>query len=387
MGEINLQRSVACPICRTNAGPVTLREGEYSGRQCACGVIYIDPLPAHPVDATLIVAEPAVAAQIIEPKHGVAPTRPRPQLKSLGSLISFGGSMVAGMSILCVSALLILSIYGQSKLSAKENGITLHYTSGGSAASIVAAGFNLADVQYVGQLNALPPGMKGLIWLDEKSGATPGFIAKVKPFIGNPKLFGFRLCDEPDITGKYHSPAVSPTALKAEADWIKANVPGAVTFIMLMDMGSFEAPNFMNTFNSANTGIDLFGIDPYPVRGKAFDLNYIDRTVKAAVAAGIPIEQDRACVPSLRRWQLDDLYRRDSDVYKLPTPDQANQMFARWATYSPDPVFDFAYAWGSQNGDTKLGSTSPEALSLRAAFKAHNTAQPAPSPAPSPQDL
>ncbi|TIT26675.1 MAG: class I SAM-dependent methyltransferase, partial [Mesorhizobium sp.] len=49
----NLQRSGACPICRTNAGPVALREGEYSGRQCVCGVIYIDPLPAHPVDAPI----------------------------------------------------------------------------------------------------------------------------------------------------------------------------------------------------------------------------------------------------------------------------------------------------------------------------------------------
>ncbi|AZO66647.1 MAG: methyltransferase domain-containing protein [Mesorhizobium sp.] len=49
----NLQRSGACPICRTNAGPVALREGEYSGRQCVCGVIYIDPLPAHPVDASI----------------------------------------------------------------------------------------------------------------------------------------------------------------------------------------------------------------------------------------------------------------------------------------------------------------------------------------------
>ncbi len=279
------------------------------------------------------------------------------------------------MSDLCVSALLIILIYGQSTLSAEEHDKTLHYTSGGSGAAIVTAGFNLADVQYVEQLNALPAGMKGLIWLDESGGVTPRFIAKVKPFIGNPRLFGFRLCDEPDITGKYHPPAVSPAALKAEAEWIKANVPGAVTFITLMDMGSFEAPGFMNTFNPANTGIDFFGLDPYPVRGKAFDLDFIDRTVEAAVAAGIPIDR---IVPVFQafgggKWKTHT--GASMDVYELPTPDQANQIFARWAAYSPNPVFDFAYAWGSQNGDTKLGSTSPEALSLRAAFKAHNTAQ------------
>jgi hypothetical protein len=324
--------------------------------------------------ARLIATEPAAAAQKIEPKHGAAPTRSRPLLECLSFLISFSGSMISRISILCVSALLILLI-DQPKLSAEENGITLHYTSGGSAAAIAAAGFNLADVQYVEQLNALPPGMKGLIWLDEASGVTPRFIAKVKPFIGNPKLFGFRLCDEPDITGKYHSPAVSPAALKAEADWIRANVPGAVTFVTLMDMGSFEAPHFMNTFNPANTGIDFFGLDPYPVRGKVFDLDFIDRTVEAAVAAGIPLNKIVPVFQAFGGGNWRTYTGGVRDVYKLPTPDQANQIFARWATYAPNPVFDFAYAWGSQNGDTKLGSSSPEALSLRATFKAHNTAR------------
>lgn len=308
-------------------------------------------------------AGPTYAAPSIEPKRGGAPARSRP----------FSGSMIAGMSILFVA--LLIPLIGQPNPSAEENGITLHYTSGGSGAAIAAAGFNLADVQSVQQLNALPPGMKGLIWLNEAGGVTPRFIAKVKPFIGNPKLFGFRLCDEPDITGKYHSPAVKPADLKAEADWIRANVPGAVTFITLMDMGSSEAPAFMNTFNPANTGIDFFGLDPYPVRGTIFDLDFIDRTVEAAVAAGIPLNKIVPVFQAFGGGGWTTYSGGVRDVYKLPTPDQANQIFARWATYAPNPVFDFAYAWGSQNGDTKLGSTKPEALSLRAAFKAHNTEQ------------
>jgi hypothetical protein len=324
--------------------------------------------------ATRIVSEPVAAAQIIEPQPGAALTRSRPPPKSLAPY--FHGARIAGMRKLWVSALLIILIDGQSALSAEEGGKTLHYTSGGSGAAIAAAGFNLADVQSVEQLNALPRGMKGLIWLDESGGVTPRFIAKVKPFIGNPKLFGFRLCDEPDITGKYHPPAVSPAALRAEADWIRVNVPGAVTFITLMDMGPFEAPSFMNTFNPDNTGIDFFGLDPYPVRGKAFDLDFIDRTVKAAVAAGIPLDRIVPVFQAFGGGNWKTYTGAAKDVYKLPTSDQANQIFARWATYSPAPVFDFAYAWGSQNGDTKLGSTSPEARSLRAVFKAHNTAQP-----------
>ena len=81
---------------------------------------------------------------------------------------------------------------------------TLHYTSGsgGLGTAIAADGFNLVDVQSVDQLNALPAGSKGLVWLDEYSGTTSSFIQKVTPFIGNPNLFGFFLVDEPDPTGK-----------------------------------------------------------------------------------------------------------------------------------------------------------------------------------------
>lgn len=55
-------------------------------------------------------------------------------------------------------------------------------------------------------------------------------------------------------------------------------------------------------------------------------------------------------------------------------------MFARWASLVPTPVFEYTYAWGEQNGDVALGSSS--AASLRAAYLAHNTAQPVPTPVP-----
>src|SRR6266699_2755632 len=114
---------------------------------------------------------------------------------------------------------------------------TLHYASGGSGADIATAGFNLADVQSVDQLNALPTGMKGLVWLNEAGGTTSSFIQKVTPFIGNPKALGFFLVDEPDPTGQWGTYATAAN-LKAESDWIHANVPGAKTFITMMNMGS-----------------------------------------------------------------------------------------------------------------------------------------------------
>jgi len=163
---------------------------------------------------------------------------------------------------------------------------TLHYASGLGAAEAragAALGFDMADVGDVASLNALPQGMKGLIWLGIKGGATTEFQNKVKPFIGNAKVFGFYLWDEPDPTGKYGE-LITSASLKEQSDWIHQNVPGAKTFIVLMNMASSNArPDYMNTYNLANTAIDLYGLDPYPFRtGVPADLNEIDATVAAA---------------------------------------------------------------------------------------------------------
>ncbi|MDX8439523.1 calcium-binding protein, partial [Mesorhizobium sp. VK3E] len=121
--------------------------------------------------------------------------------------------------------------------------MALHYTagSGGLATDVATAGFNLIDVQSVDQLNALPAGTKGLVYLNQVDGTTSSFIQQVTPYIGNPNLYGFYLADEPDPTGKWGTYA-SAANLKAESDWIHSNVPGAKTFITMMNMGSSANP-------------------------------------------------------------------------------------------------------------------------------------------------
>lgn len=114
--------------------------------------------------------------------------------------------------------------------------MTLHYCSGGPGTAIATAGFNLADVSYASALNELPAGMLGLVYLGEKSGATDTFKAKVNQFKGSPKLFGFYLCDEPDIR------VTSPALLKAESDYIHATIPGAKTFMVIDNQGSAKLP-------------------------------------------------------------------------------------------------------------------------------------------------
>lgn len=249
--------------------------------------------------------------------------------------------------------------------------MTLHYTSGGSFDSEdnfgpVSAGFNLADVQTVEQLNALPDGVQGLIWLDQSDGVTQSFIDEVTPFIGNPKLFGFYLVDEPDPTGQWGK-QVDAEDLRAEADWIHANVPGALTYITLMNMGSSDDPDYSNTYNPQNTHVDLFGIDVYPVRSGSSTVDYdmITEHVQAAEDAGVPVDQ---MVPVYQAFGGGAYWTDTGEKHVLPTTEQLQQMLDTFEAAIPNPVFDYAYSWASQEGTTAI-ENSPE---LQAFFRERN---------------
>ncbi|MER9248373.1 calcium-binding protein [Mesorhizobium sp. M0590] len=252
---------------------------------------------------------------------------------------------------------------------------TLHYTSGGSGTDIAKAGFNLASVQYVDQVNELPEGMKGLVYLDEANGVTQSFIDKVTPFLGNPNVFGFFLVDEPDPTGQWGTYA-SAANLKAESDWIHEHFPGAKTYITMMSLGTSANPDFRGTYNPANTGIDYYGIDVYPVRTDGpVDYNMIDKFVAAAQASGIPTSQ---IVPGYQAFGGGEYNTDMGGKYVVPTAAQMETMMDHWAKLVPSPAFDYAYAWGSQRGDTALES-SPE---LQAVFREHNLATTGTAPPP-----
>jgi hypothetical protein len=248
---------------------------------------------------------------------------------------------------------------------------TLHYAAGGGIDSQgnfapAQAGFNLADVTYADQLNALPNGVQGLVWLDQYNGVTQDFINAVTPFIGNPNLYGFYLVDEPDPTGQWGVQA-SAADLKAESDWIHSHMPGAQTFIMLMNEGSAESPNYSSTYTPESTHADLFGIDWYPVwSDRTLDYNIIDKYVTAAHNVGISTDQ---IVPTYQAFGGGNWVTEDGSQHLLPTAAQEQQLLDHWASVVPNPAFDYAYAWGSQNGDVALES-SP---ALQQVFLQHNT--------------
>jgi len=231
---------------------------------------------------------------------------------------------------------------------------TLHYAAGGGIDSQgnfapAQAGFNLADVSSVDELNQLPNGVQGLVWLDQYSGVTQDFIDQVTPFIGNPKAYGFYLVDEPDPTGQWGVQA-SAADLKAESDWIHSHDPGAKTFTVLMNMGTSDNPDYTNTYTPENTHIDLFGLDWYPVWSDHLTVDYstIDKYVAAATGAGIPVDQ---IVPVYQAFGGGNWATETGSQIVMPTAAQEQQMIDHWASLVPNPAFDYAYAWGSQNGD------------------------------------
>ncbi|HEY1887316.1 MAG TPA: hypothetical protein VGG86_14930 [Roseiarcus sp.] len=245
----------------------------------------------------------------------------------------------------------------------------LHYTANGNFVNGVYApgadGFNLADVGSVSELNALPPGVKGLVYLGLTNGADANFQATVSAFIGNPNLYGFYIADEP-------GPALAAN-LKAEADWIHANVPGAKTFMVEENMSSNTSPVY--DYTPANTDIDLFGLDPYPVQTNVpnnLDYNIIPLAVSTAEADGVP---QANIVPVYQAFGGGQY-----TTYILPTAAQEDEILSTWGSVIPDPAFDYAYSWGVQVGDTAI-SDDP---ALQTVFAAHNAGGTPPPPPPPP---
>ncbi|MER8479310.1 calcium-binding protein [Mesorhizobium sp. M1163] len=214
-----------------------------------------------------------------------------------------------------------------------------------------------------------------MVYLDEANGVTQSFIDKVTPFLGNPNVFGFFLVDEPDPTGQWGTYA-SAANLKAESDWIHEHFPGAKTYITMMSLGTSANPDFRGTYNPPNTGIDYYGIDVYPVRTDGpVDYNMIDKFVAAAQASGIPTSQ---IVPGYQAFGGGEYNTDMGGKYVVPTAAQMEIMMEHWAKLVPSPAFDYAYAWGSQRGDTALESSSE----LQAVFRQHNLSTTGTTPPP-----
>lgn len=252
----------------------------------------------------------------------------------------------------------------------------LHYAPNGNfdhAGNFLPAryGFNVADIHEARRLKELPDGVRALVWIGQCDGVSKKFLAAVSPFLGDRKVFGFYLMDDPDprprLSGGRLSAPCRAESLKEESDWLHEHMPGTQTVIVLMNLGTGRDPSYANGYDAANSHVDLFGLAAYPCRTdwKGCDYDVINRYMAAGESAGVPRRQ---IIPIYQafgggRWKTDE-----GGSYILPTPEQETEILDRWRTLIPAPVLDMAYSWGSQRGDAALQN----APSLQEVFSNHN---------------
>ena len=254
--------------------------------------------------------------------------------------------------------------------TARSTAATLHYApnhnfDGNGAWRPAAARFNLAEISDPDQLRDLPMGVTGLVWVGLCAGVDEQFVATMAPYVHQKNVFGFYLMDDPDP--RMGVAQCRPSSLRAEADWIHDHVRGALTFIVLMNLSAAGTPSFQDSYNPANSHVDLYGIDPYPCRSELNGCSdtMIERYVVAAEAWGIPRAR---MVPVYQTFGGGSWSDGDGGEYRLPTAAQSRAMLAQWRALIPAPLFDFAYSWGVQRGDHALEDSSD----LRDVFSKHN---------------
>lgn len=242
------------------------------------------------------------------------------------------------------------------------------------------AGFNVADVDSPERLKALPKVVRALVWVGMCEGVTQRFIERVKPFIGEHRVFGFYLMDDPDprrpLGGARPAPCEAGK-LQAESDWLHAHVPEARTFIVLMNLGTGRRPFYDKTYRPAATHIDLFGLCAYPCRSEwnGCDFNAVARYVVAAEAGGIPRNR---MVPIYQAFGSGRWHDDEEGHYVMPTPAQEEEIIRRWQGLLPTPVFDMTYSWGSQRDDHSLGN-DPALQRFFAEFNRQHSEEPGPN--------
>lgn len=280
---------------------------------------------------------------------------------------------VVGLACVLLIAAVLVTIRNTSAPPGPPAEVGPHYAANGNFAPDGRYlpgqyGFNVADVSSAAELATLPAGVRGLVYLGSCNGADREFTTAVDSFSHNTKLFGFYLLDEPD-------PATcAPATLKAESAYIHEHIPGALTFILEQNLAASTSPSYVGGYDPANTGIDLFGIDPYPCRTELHGCapTMIAGYVAAAERFGIPRS---SIVPVFQSFGGGSWIDDGGGHYQLPTASELTSMLAQWAKLVPSPAFDVVYSWGSQRADRALADAPAD---LRAVFAAHNKITAAP---------
>ncbi|WP_433328507.1 hypothetical protein [Spirillospora sp. CA-294931] len=205
-------------------------------------------------------------------------------------------------------------------------------------------GYDLVDVKpEPGAVASVPDGMRALLWAGNSQCGPfelpfEEFAAAVRRLAREPKVFGWYLSDEPNAR---ECPEVAGE-IRRRADVVEREAPHQVSFISLTDFP-------MRPVSPARVNVDLVGLDPYPCKGashmrRSCNIAAIDRMVRMADVAGIARE---TVVPVIQTFGQS--CSRGDKNYWLPSPDQLNEILARWDLLIPNPPMDVSYSWGNQD--------------------------------------
>jgi hypothetical protein len=230
------------------------------------------------------------------------------------------------------------------------NRTTAHYIANvDRARAAKRAGFTLFDTgDSRREVNALPRGVRALVWLGQKcpTAANREFKSSVRRLAANKRVFGYYLSDEPHIEDCPGGPA----ALRSRAKFIAAATQGRQrSFVVLSEKADYRA------FRPAVTGVSLIGLNPYPcsVAHPSCDFSKIGQKVRAAINAGVPRTK---IVPV---YQAFGQSGTGDDYYRLPTRTQMKTLLRTWARVVPNPVMDYTYSWGNQSSSRPTLVDSP----------------------------
>jgi hypothetical protein len=201
-------------------------------------------------------------------------------------------------------------------------------------------GFDIIDTgTFSAQIDALPTGTQAMVWLGQKCPAAVdnAFRSVVNRLATDRRVYGYFLSDEPHISDCPKGPA----HLKARSSYIDRRSNGRQRTFMVL---SKTDPTSYHAFRPRASGIDLFGINPYPcsISHPSCIYSLIRLRVRNALHAGIPRSR---IVPSYQTFGQE---RIAGHYYNLPKPYQLKRMLNIWSNLVPHPKLDFTYGWGHQ---------------------------------------
>jgi hypothetical protein len=244
-------------------------------------------------------------------------------------------------------ACFILMLCGAGSANAEA----LHFTVNmrGDYAGAMEVGFNLADVNTLDTLMALPQGMKGVMWLG--NGYNTSCSWRLNDAEVAQAVMAIR--DQPKFSGIYYisdepHPARCPDAasqLTARSALIRSLDPRAKTFILVLN-GAQDPTEFAKLKDAA----DYIGLDPYPCNRnneqRGCDLSTLRKRIEQARTAGIAVNR---IVPVFQAFGQ-SCTTQNPPYYRLPSAAETNAMLEVWDELVPpaERPFDMTYSWGVQ---------------------------------------